>query len=271
MKIIKFIGLLCLICFTFIYTEKIINVSISQDEIMIKLKEVENNYKIEPINAVINDDTIIPGNIGKYIDIDKSYKEMKKIGYFEEALISYKDIYPEISIYNNYNKYIIKGNTSDKQVSLLYTVNNDKTVNNIINILESKNSTISFFIDSTFLSNNIDIIYKLNKYEIYNYGNNGKYTKDNLIITNNIINNKSNNDSIYCLFLNKDINSLNTCTDYKMHSIIPTITGNFNDIKSNIANGSIIHITNSKELSYIIDYIKNKGYNIVPLSNLIYE
>ena len=88
MKIIKFIGLLCLICFTFIYTEKIINVSINQDEIMIKLKEVENNYKIEPINAIINDDNIIPGNSGKYIDINTSYKEMKKIGYFEESLIS---------------------------------------------------------------------------------------------------------------------------------------------------------------------------------------
>ena len=28
----------------------------------------------------------------------------------------------------------------------------------------------------------------MNKYEVYNYGANGKYTKDNLIITNNIIN-----------------------------------------------------------------------------------
>ena len=271
MKFIKLLGLICLICFTFIYTEKIINVSINQDEIMIKLKEVENNYKIEPINAIINDDNIIPGNSGKYIDINTSYKEMKKIGYFEESLISYKNIYPEISIYNNYNKYIVKGNTSNKQVSLLYTITNDKTVNNIINILENKNTTISFFIDSTFLSNNIDIIYKLNKHEIYNYGNNGKYTKDNLIITNNIINNKSNNNSTYCLFINKDINSLNTCTDYKMHSIIPTINGNYNDIKKNLNNGSIIYITNTTELSYIIDYIKNKGYNIVPLSTLIKE
>ena len=46
MKTIKFLGLITLICFTFIYTEKIIEVSIQQDEIMIKLKEIENNYKI---------------------------------------------------------------------------------------------------------------------------------------------------------------------------------------------------------------------------------
>lgn len=271
MKYIKILGLICLICFTFIYTEKIIDVSIEQDEIMIKLKDIENNYKTEPINAIIENDTIIPGNIGKYIDIDSSYKQMKKIGYFEESLIIYEDIYPNISIYNNYNKYIIKGNTKNKHVSLIYILKNNNTLDNILNIIKNKNITISFFIDSTFLNNNLDIVYKLKNYEIYNYGNNGKYTKDNLIITNNIINNKSNNNSIYCLFLNKDKNSLNTCTDNKMFSIIPSINGNYNDIKNNLENGSIINITNTQELSNIIDYINNKGYTIVPLSNLIKE
>lgn len=271
MKYIKFLGLICLICFTFIYTEKIISVSIDQDEIMIKLKEIENNYKTEPIDATIIDDTIIPGIIGKSINIDTSYKEMKKIGYFEESLISYDIIYPNISIYNNYNKYIINGNTSNKEVALIYIINNDKTIDNILNIIKNKNSTITFFIDSSFLNNNIEIINKLKDYEIYNYGTKGTYTKDNLIVANNIINNKSNNNSIYCLFLNKDINSLNNCADMKMLSIIPSINGNYNDIKNKLNNGSIILINNTHELSNIIDYIKNKGYIITTLSNIIKE
>lgn len=271
MKFIKLLGLICLICFTFIYTEKIIDVSINQDEIMIKLKEIESSYKIEPTNAIINHDTIIPGNIGRYIDIENSYKEMKKIGYFEESLISYKDIYPTTSIYNNYNKYIIKGNLKNKQIALIYILKNNNTIDNILNIIKNKNITMSFFIDSSFLNNNIDIIYKLKDYEIYNYGSNGKYTKDNLIITNNIINHKSNNNSMYCLFLNKDNDSLNTCSASKMLSIIPSINGNYNDIKNNLENGSIINITNTQELSNIIDYIKNKGYSISSLSNVIKE
>lgn len=271
MKFIKFLGLICLICFTFIYTEKIIDVSTNQDEIMIKLKEIEDTYKTDPINAKINGDTIIPGNVGKYIDINNSYKEMKKIGYFEESLIKYEDIYPDISINNNYNKYIIKGNTYNKNISLIYIINNDKTLNTITNILKNKNVPLSFFIDSTYLYNNIDIINKLNNYEIYHYGNNGKYTKDNIIITNNIINNKSNNKSIYCLFLEKDITSLDNCKDNKMFSIIPTIQGTFNDIKNNIENGSIILIKNTKELSNIINYIKSKGYTIETLSKTITE
>ena len=271
MKIIKFIGLLCLICFTFIYTEKIIDVSINQDEIMIKLKDIAIDYKIEPINAKIQNDTIIPGQIGKSIDIENSYKSMKKIGYFEESLIIYENVYPKTSIYNNYNKYIISGNKKNKQVSLIYILNNSNTINDILNIIKNKQVPISFFIDTSYLNNNIEIIYNLNNYEIYNYGNNGAYTKDNIIITNNIINNKSNNNSTYCLFLKKNIDSLNTCANHKMLSIIPSITGNYNNIKNNLENGSIIHITNTKELTNIIDYIKNKGYNIVSLSNIIKE
>ena len=271
MKLIKLLGLFCLICFTFFYTEKIISVTIEQDEIMIELKKIESNYKIEPINAIIKDDTIIPGNIGSYIDTDTSYKQMKKLGYFEESLISFKNIYPDISIYNNYNKYIINGNKHNKSVSLIYIISNNKTIDNILNIINNKNIPITFFIDSSFLNNNIDIIYKINNYEIYNYGNNGNYTKDNLIITNNIINNKSNNNSLYCLFLTKNDTSLNNCANNKMLSIIPSITGNYNDIKYNIQNGSIILINNTQELSNIIDYIKNKGYQILPLSNVVKE
>ena len=207
MKIIKFLGLIILICFTFIYTEKIIDVSIQQDEIMINLKKIENNYKINPINAKTNEDTIIPGKKGKYLDLEKSYKQIKKIGYYEESLLSYKYLYPEISIYNNYNKYIINGNPYQKNISLIYIVNNNQTIDNILNIIKNKKANISFFIDSTFLGNNINIISKLNNYEIYNYGNNGIYTKDNIIITNNIINNKSNNKPTICLFLEKNNSS----------------------------------------------------------------
>lgn len=271
MKLIKLLGLICLICFTFFYTEKIITVSINQDEIMIQLKENKSQYEIKPTNATINNNTIIPGKTGKSINLESSYKEMKKIGYYEESLIKYDTIYPEISIYNNHNKYIIKGNPYQKNISLIYILNNNKTIDDILNILKQKNTTINFFIDSSFLNNNISIIDKIKQHEIYNYGNNGIYTKDNLIITNNIINNKSQNNSIFCLFLKEDNNSQNNCGNIKMLSIIPSITGNYTNIKNNLQNGSIILINNTKELSLIIDYIKQKGYAVSPLSITISE
>lgn len=271
MKFIKIIGLLCLICFTFFYTEKIIDISIEQDEIMTKIKEVENTYNINAINATIKDNTIIPGNSGKQIDEQSSYKSMKKIGYYDESLLVYSKVYPEISIYNNYNKYIIKGNTSSKNVALIYIISNDKTIDNVIDIVDNNKTYINFFIDSNFLNNNINILNKLNKYEVYNYGANGKYTKDNLIITNNIINNKANNNSTFCLFLNDDEVSLNNCINNKMLSIMPTIKGQYTNITNNISSGSIILIENTQELASIIKYINTKGYNIVALSKLIVE
>lgn len=269
-KFIKFIGLLSLFCFTFLYTEKIIDISIEQDEIMIKLQEQSTIKNIQPINAVIENNTIIPGNVGKYIDIEESYKKMKKIGIFKESLIIYKDIYPEVSIYNNYNKYIINGNIKNKSIALIYIIN-PNTLDDILNIIQNKNIKINFFIDSNYLNNNINIINKLINYEIYNYGNKGIYTKENLIFTNNIINTKANNNSTYCLFLKEDDTSINNCANSKMLSITPSINGNYNKIKDNLKNGSIILINNTKELSNIIDYIKSKGYSIETLSNIIKE
>ncbi len=271
MKIIKIIGLLCIFCLTFFYTEKVINVTLNQDEIMIKIKEYSTNHNVNPTNATIDNDAIIPGNKGKYIDIDNSYKNMKKIGYFNESEIVYKDIYPEISIYNNYNKYIIKGNTKENAISLIYILNNSNTIDNILTINDKYNVKLNIFIDSNYLNNNISIVDKLKNNEIYNYGNNGTYTKDNLIINNNIINNKSNNKSIYCIHLKKEKDSLENCANVKMLSIYIDKVSNYYNIKENLTKGNIYIIDNTKELPLIIDYIKSKGYNIKPLSQLIYE
>ena len=271
MKLIKIISLLCLFSFTFFYTDKVIDTVKEQDDIMIKIKDYSINNNIEPINATINNNQIIPGIKGKVVNINQSYIKMKKIGYFEPSTIEYEDIYPEISIYNNYNKYIIKGNQTNNNVSLIYILNNNKTIDNILYITNNLSTKINFFIDSSFLNNNIQIINDLKEHEIYNYGNNGKYTKDNLIVSNNIINNKANNKSTFCLFLKEEESSINNCSNIKMLSITPTINGTYNEIKSNLSKGSIILINNTQELKNIIEYINSKGYNIIPLSQLIIE
>ena len=161
MKIIKIIGLFTLFSLSFFFTEKVINVAMSQDEIMIKIKEYEKNYNNNPVNAIIKDDTITPGSIGKYIDEEASYKAMKKIGYFEPSLVVYKNIYPEVSIYNNYNKYITSGNIKNKNISLVYILNNLNTIDNILSVTNKYKIKINFFIDASFLNNNINIIDKI--------------------------------------------------------------------------------------------------------------
>ena len=246
MKAIRIIGLMALICFTFFYTEKIIDVSLMQDNVMIEINDNTDNFYVKPTDALIEGETIIPGKVGKEVDINKSYKEMKKLGYYEESLLVFNDIYPEVSIYNNYNKYIISGYRYDKKVALVYIINSDMKVKNIKNVGKTK---LNLFIDSTFLNKNIEIIYQFKDYEIYNYGNNGIYTKDSLIMSNNIINNKANNNATYCLFLEKDQEGLNNCSNSKMLAIMPSINGGYNEIKNNITNGSIILINNMGEVN----------------------
>ena len=46
---IKMIGLITLICFSFFYTDKVINVINEQDPIMIKINEVKQNAELEKV------------------------------------------------------------------------------------------------------------------------------------------------------------------------------------------------------------------------------
>ncbi len=271
MKLIKLIGLLCLFCITFFYTEKVITVTMNQDEIMIKIKEYAEEHNYKPTNAIIKDDTIIPGSIGKEVNEETSYKAMKRISYFDPSLITYNDVYPEISIYNNLNKFIIKGNIKNQNISLLYILSNNNTLDNLLNIINKYDTKINFFIDENYLNNNINIIDKIKNHEIYNYGNMGTYTKDNLIIGNNIINNKSNNKAIFCLFTNKDNLGKEKCANNKMLSIIVNKNDNYYALKNDLYSGRIFLINNTKELPNVIEYILSKGYHIVSLSELIKE
>ena len=269
MKIIKYLGLFLLICFTFFYTEKVVNVINNNDELMIDIKDRAINYEIEAIDAVIDNDTIIPGKYGKVVNIDKSYYNMKSSKVFNDKLLFYDIVKPNISLKDNNDKYIICGNPKFKNVSLIYILNNNIESN--INLINSINYRINIFLNYEFMLKNINMLNSLNNHDIYNYGNDAIYTEDNVIMGNNIINNRTNNRSIYCLARTRNDNTINMCSKNRMYTIIPSIDRNYSDIKSNIKNGSIIMINNIKELDVIVNYINSKGYNIVSLSELLSE
>ena len=60
--IVKTIGLITLICFSFFYTEQVITVVSEQDPIMIKIKEEQDNYKVDVIEANIKSGTMHTAN-----------------------------------------------------------------------------------------------------------------------------------------------------------------------------------------------------------------
>ena len=122
-NIIKTISLLSLVCFSFFYTDKVINIINKKDPLMIKIENIKEKYEVKPVNAILNEDTIVPGISGRQIDVLKSYEEMKSSGIFREELLVYKSLYPSSLLSSNKDKYIIKGNNDKNKVSLLLILN----------------------------------------------------------------------------------------------------------------------------------------------------
>ena len=272
-SIIKSIGLFSLILFSFFYSEKVMEVVKEKDSLMIEIKNNIYNYKIDSIDAIVEGDTIIPGISGKTINIDKSYKKMKKYNIFNDSLIQYDIVKPNISIDNNLDKYIVKGRDD---IYLVFILNDIKYINDFVSIVND--NKINIFVDNKIITNNLDILYKINNYELYNYGNDGNYTNELLLMNNNIINNIANNKSNICLNINKDNNNLNICKNNNMYSINPLIIesdDNYNNMKKRLENGSVISlptfIKNIEEINNIINYIKKKGYKLNYLSELVEE
>ena len=139
-KIIRIFFIISLVCFSFFYTDKVMNLLNSKDPLMVKLNNIKKDYEVLPVNAIIDNDTIVPGKKGLEVDIDKSYEEMKLGGIFREESLIYKDILPSSSISNNKDKYIVILEISSK---LKYS--------NITITININNSNIFLILDASFL------------------------------------------------------------------------------------------------------------------------
>ena len=262
-KIISAISLLYLICFSFFYTDKVINMINKKDPLMIEISSIKSNYEVLPVNAYIEEDTVIPGIMGRVVDVDKSYEKMKTSGIFREDALVFKDILPSNSLINNVDKYIVKGNSSKKEVAIIVVLNG--------NYIDKINSidNITVFVNHKDL--NIENIRKIKEKEVYTYGDDGLYTSEILVSDNSLIDRISNNKSLYCLLRNKDSDILELCNSNNMYVVLPNIIGGYYEVKSNLSNGSIILLDGIREIDNIIRYIKSKGYNIVTLNKLVSE
>jgi len=76
----QILGIITLLVGSFIYNEKVGLVSKLNDDLLTEIKEKQNDYIEKPIEAIIKNDTIIPGINGKIMDIKKTYTKMKQIG-----------------------------------------------------------------------------------------------------------------------------------------------------------------------------------------------
>lgn len=277
-KIFQIIGLISLTCFSFFVTEKTATVVNDLDEIMIEIKEKKDEYKSNYIDAIVENNTIIPGVSGRKVNINKSYKNMKSNGYFSEKLFIYDYTKPKISLYDNMDKYIIKGNSNKRMVSLIFTLYGEDNINDILNIINNYGVKATFFVDYTWFTNNNEIIK-----EMIDDGHIVSPLMDDYTDSNfewmDMVLKKINKQSVgFCYNQYDNQDNLDVCTlkgNYTIRPIVISDKTPLVDIKSKIESGSLFSLTiNSevkKELSTIIIYIKSKGYKITNLQEHILE
>lgn len=277
-KIFQVIGFITLLLFTFTYTNKITTVIKENDDLLKQIEDVENQYIIEPINAIIKGNTIIAGISGSKINVKESYKKMKKIDEFNTNLLVYESIKPEISVLDYYDKYIIKSNKNE--VSLLFLVEQNCNIDKILNILNNYEIKGTFYVDGNWFENNNEKIIDLieDGHTIGNLGYNYSYNVNGISWMNTIVTKIGNQKYTYCYTEEENEDILKICKNNNSYTIIPNIIVKNNPlitIKQNLEKGSIISLkindTTLNELPLIIEYINSKDLNIVNLEELLDE
>ena len=277
-KTFQMIGLISLTCFSFFVTEKTATVVNELDEIMIEIKEKKDDYKSDAIDAIINDNTIIPGISAKEVNINKSYKNMKSNGYFSDKLFIYDYTKPEISLTDNIDKYIIKGNPNKRMVSLIFTIESDENITDLLTIINNYNVKASFFVNYNWFTTNNEIVSQMIKRGHIISPLIEDYNDSNFEWMNMALKKINKQSVVFCYNANDNQSNLEQCALKKNYTIKPIIISENTplvDIKEKIEPGSILSLkVNSqvkKELSTILIYIKSKGYKITNLEEHILE
>lgn len=273
-KFFQILGLITLICFSFFITEKTALVVNNMDDIMINIKQNKDKYKSKSKDAVIKDNTIIPGINGKEVNINKSYKNMKINGYYSDKLYVYDYKKPNISLEDNKDKYIVKGNKEKRMISLIFKLKNNTDITNIISILNNYGAKSTFFVDINWFSNNTELVEKLIK-DGHNIGILlDNYDSNDFLWTDTVIKNINKQKYGFC-YNAKEIDICSKNNDYTIRPIEISEHTPLVELKKYLDDENIFSLeVNSilkKELINIIIYIKSKGYKIDNLENHVLE
>ncbi len=272
-KITKYLVIIFIFIFSIYYTDKSMDILKLKDPIMEKVKDNLDKYKVEPVNAFIDDNIISLGKKGQEVDIEKTYNEMRKYGSYNEGLTKIKEVTPTISITNNLDKYIKINKNENKEVVLLFIINDKTNLNNLINILNKNDISSTIYIEENHIEENIEIL-KDSKYEIELLNPN----KQLFTSTKSYIESLTNQKLKFCYTEEENKDLIKLCKKNKMYTIMPSLIIKeelYKNVKSNIETSPIISIYLNKylekDLSTTINYLKSKGYKFYDLNSFINE
>ncbi len=277
-KTTKLLGLFLLLTLSFIYTDKVFSGVRQNDPLMKEVLNYKKDFDKKPTEPIISEDELILGYSGIIVNEEESYKKMKDVNKFDKEKMVYEKKLPDITITKNYDYYIKQGNPSKKEVALVFKVKDDTNLDTFLSTVAKNNVNVTFFLDGKWLEENIETAFSIvnMQSEIYNLGYEGKYTKENISITNNLIESISLKDSKFCYNEEKDDDYKKICKSKKMYSIIPSLNNpNVTDLKEGLTKGAIVAYDldefDISQFKLILNTITSRGYKVQSLSNLIKE
>ncbi|UOQ43010.1 polysaccharide deacetylase family protein [Halobacillus salinarum] len=142
-----------------------------------------------------------PGIEGRAVDVQASYNKMKKDGVFNEKMLVYKRVKPDISLEDLPSSPIYRGHPDKNMVALLINVSwGEEYIPDMVKIFSKYHVKATFFIDGAFASKHKELVQMIED-EGHTIGSHGYLHKDMAQMSENQaeINMEKANEVLYAL------------------------------------------------------------------------
>lgn len=131
-----------------------------EDPLYKEILEKSKDYEIAPQDARM--DKIwkkIPGIEGRKVNLNQSYARMKVRGRFDEKLLVFDEVKPNVSLSDLPPGPIYRGNSDKKMVAFLINVSwGNEYIPDMLKTLKKHNVKSTFFIEGKWAMNNVDLV-----------------------------------------------------------------------------------------------------------------
>ncbi|WP_419888510.1 polysaccharide deacetylase family protein [Neobacillus niacini] len=258
-----------------------------------------STYEIPPSNAKIDQVwKAIPGYNGLTVDIEASYKNMKKSGIFDEKKLVYKQTQPSVHLKDLSPSPIYRGHPDKPMVSFIINVAwGNEYLPEMLAVLKQHQVRASFFLEGRWVKNNPDLAKMIVSagHEVGNHSYThpdmkritAAETREQLVKTNEVIEAATGNKSSWFAPPSGSYRdeTVKIASELNMKTVMwtvdtidwqkPTPDQLINRVISKIDNGFMVlmHPTAStaKSLDRLISLIEDKGLKIGTVSDLMSE
>ncbi|MBM7701913.1 polysaccharide deacetylase family protein [Metabacillus iocasae] len=136
-----------------------LTVSKQKDSLYVEIQQKSKQYEIEPKDARVDKVwKLVPGYNGLKVDVEASYKSMKKFGAFDESKLIYKQVKPNVHLSDLPAQPIYRGHEEKPMVSFIINVAwGNEYIPQMLDTLKKHHVKATFFLEGRWVKNNPDM------------------------------------------------------------------------------------------------------------------